>query len=118
MHFRDAGIEVIRIGLQSGGELEEPGTIKAGPWHPAFGQLVASRILLAEMIDRLGPGQGGSAVFRVHPSDLSTAIGQKRRNIGVLRTERGVTVSFLPDPAVARGTVEAGPACESAGPTV
>ncbi len=43
---RTAGIEVIRMGLQPTEELESPGTILAGPYHPAFRQLVDSSILL------------------------------------------------------------------------
>ncbi len=47
--FELAGIEVIRIGLQPTEELERPGTIIGGPYHPAFRQLVESSILLDKM---------------------------------------------------------------------
>jgi histone acetyltransferase (RNA polymerase elongator complex component) len=47
--FELAGIDVIRIGLQPTEELEKPGTIIAGPYHPAFRQLVESSILLDKM---------------------------------------------------------------------
>lgn len=38
------GITVIRIGLQSSDNIREGGRITAGPYHPAFGELVRSRI--------------------------------------------------------------------------
>ena len=38
--FAGAGIQVIRMGLQPTVSLEQPGRIIAGPYHPAFGQLV------------------------------------------------------------------------------
>jgi histone acetyltransferase (RNA polymerase elongator complex component) len=38
--FARAGIQVIRMGLQPTTSLEQPGRIIAGPYHPAFGQLV------------------------------------------------------------------------------
>ena len=42
--FDSASIPVIRMGLQPTSTLEEPGRIVAGPYHPAFGQLVNSAI--------------------------------------------------------------------------
>ena len=41
--FTAAGIQVIRLGLQPDRELCAPGHILAGPFHPAFGELVKSR---------------------------------------------------------------------------
>ena len=38
--FTSAGIQIIRMGLQPTVSLEQPGRIIAGPYHPAFGQLV------------------------------------------------------------------------------
>jgi len=42
--FDRASIPVVRMGLQPTTTLEEPGRIVAGPYHPAFGQLVNSAI--------------------------------------------------------------------------
>jgi len=38
------GTPVIRIGLQPTADLQRPGTILAGPWHPAFRQLVEAEL--------------------------------------------------------------------------
>jgi histone acetyltransferase (RNA polymerase elongator complex component) len=87
-----AGIEVIRIGLQPSEELEKPGTIIAGPYHPAFRQLVESSILLDKMRCALRncTGKTGRVTFQVNAKDVSAAIGQKRSNIKQLEKEFGV----------------------------
>ncbi len=48
-----AGINVIRIGLQADAELCAPGNIIAGPFHPAMGELVKSRVLRDELTPKL-----------------------------------------------------------------
>ena len=49
--FEQQGIEVIRTGLQSSPELDAPGTVLAGPYHPAFGEMVESW-LFAALVER------------------------------------------------------------------
>ena len=90
--FEQAGIEVIRIGLQPTKELEKSGTVIAGPYHPAFRQLVESSILLDKMRCELRnyTGKTGRVTFQVNAKDLSAAIGQKRSNIKKLEKEFGV----------------------------
>jgi histone acetyltransferase (RNA polymerase elongator complex component) len=90
--FELAGIDVIRIGLQPTEELDKPGTIVAGPYHPAFRQLVESSILLDKMRSALRSRtvKTDRVTFQVNPKDLSAAIGQKRSNIKKLEKEFGV----------------------------
>ncbi len=90
--FDLAGIDVIRIGLQPTEELDKTGTIIAGPYHPAFRQLVESSILLDKMRTALRERRGktGTVTFHVNPRDLSAAIGQQRSNIKLLKKEFGV----------------------------
>lgn len=47
LRFWRRGIRVIRMGLPPQPELEE--AVRAGPWHPALGSLVRSRILFARI---------------------------------------------------------------------
>ena len=42
--LENAGIRVIRTGLQPDAELVRPGNVLAGPFHPAMGELVKSRL--------------------------------------------------------------------------
>lgn len=117
--FEESGIEVIRIGLQATDELEAPGTIVAGPFHPAFRQLVEASRFLIRMERSLPPGNtSGSITFRVNPADLSSAIGQNRRNIHAIRDRHGLDATIVPDPAVPRGAVRTGAACNGADPGV
>jgi len=90
--FERAGIDVIRIGLQPTEELERPGTVIAGPYHPAFRQMVESSILLDAMRSalRARKGKKDTVTFQIHPKDLSTAIGRRRSNIELLKKEFGV----------------------------
>lgn len=101
--FEQADIEVIRVGLQSTDTLERPGTVVAGPYHPAFRQLVESSRFLRKMLSAAVPG--ADATFLVNPRDLSSAIGQQKGNLALLREQLGSTTRILPDPAVRRGTV-------------
>ena len=98
--WEGAGVKLLRVGLHA-----EPGVecrALAGPYHPAFRQLVESRIflnrLLAEL-ERLGPGQ-----YEIHvkPSGLSTAQGQKKSNTKALAL-LGYQVIFMQDGSVGPG---------------
>ena len=98
--FEQNAIAVIRMGLQPTEELEKPGTILAGPYHPAFRQLVESSLFLDAMRAALviTGGESRTAVFRIHPRDVSTAIGQRRENIETLKKEFGLQdVLFVED---------------------
>lgn len=104
--FEQAGIEVIRIGLQPTAELERPGTIIAGPWHPAFRQLVESSRFLEKMCSLISThDQAGTVTLYANPADLSTAIGQKRRNIDTIKVRYGQDVKVLPDARIRVGSV-------------
>ena len=87
-----AGIDVIRIGLQPTEELEKPGTIIAGPYHPAFRELVESSIVLDKMRTALRNRTEKTVdiTFQVNPRDLSASIGQRRSTIELLKKEFGL----------------------------
>jgi histone acetyltransferase (RNA polymerase elongator complex component) len=109
MRFDEAGINVVRIGLQPTEELERPGTILAGPYHPAFRQLVESSLFLEKMrgVLKKRKDESDTVVLLVNPKDISDAIGQKRSNIGALKKEfRLNTLRIMPDPGVPVKTVK------------
>ena len=98
--FEGAGIAVVRIGLQPTEELQKPGTVIAGPYHPAFRQLVESSLLLENIRLALACGKirSKSIVIRTNPASVSAAIGQKRSNIEVLKREFQLQdIRILPD---------------------
>jgi len=94
--FEKAEIPVIRLGLNPTEELSD-GAAVAGAYHPAFGELVVSRILLdkARLLLKDNPHRENVTLY-VNKSDVSAMIGQKRSNIKVLCEEfllMGVKVS-------------------------
>ncbi|MGB9082167.1 MAG: radical SAM protein [Desulfuromonadaceae bacterium] len=91
-----AGIPVIRIGLQADHGLDA-GSILAGCWHPALGQLVRSR-LYADLITRFVP-PGGCVTVYCHPERLSDVVGVKRCNVQS-QADRGVRMQIVPDDAL------------------
>lgn len=49
----EAGVRVIRVGLQPDAELCAPGNIIAGPFHPSMGELVQARVLRQRLTPEL-----------------------------------------------------------------
>lgn len=84
---RRAEMPVIRLGLQGTAELDGGEGWVAGPYHPAFGQLVRSRLWLRALERWFG--QGGSRRIELHPADLSDALGHRRGNVYVLQPRFG-----------------------------
>lgn len=81
--FYDNGIAVIRLGLHSGGGVEEGFT--AGPYHPAFGELCESRLYLAAALEKLKGFPKGAYTLVVEDGEISKMIGHKRANIAELQ---------------------------------
>ncbi len=84
--FEEAGIPVIRLGLNPTEELSG-GEAAAGAYHPALGELVKSRILLNRARELLRPLPPGRVKLGVRSSLLSQALGQRRRNLEALSRE-------------------------------
>lgn len=84
--FKSCNIPVVRMGLQPTTELNQEGTILAGPYHPAFGHLVYSAIYLDKIISILeSDGPVLDEVFiSVHPRNISRVRGIKNQNFDIL----------------------------------
>lgn len=107
--FQARGISVIRMGLQVSSSLLEPGSIVAGPFHPAFGHLVHSSVFLDLAARELQSQQGlsKSVRLRVCPRDVPKLVGLKRSNIKQLIQQFCLKdVQVLPDPAVPENKVK------------
>ena len=82
--FDQAGIPVVRMGLQAGKQLEK--SLIAGPWHPAFGELVQSRLMFNQTRRLLGQADSDSGItVSVSARDESVFRGMKSQNIKRLR---------------------------------
>jgi histone acetyltransferase (RNA polymerase elongator complex component) len=107
-----AGIPVIRLGLQTTRELEEPGAVVAGPFHPAFRSLVETALFLEMATDLLSSVERGNAAdglsahFTISPADLSCFRGAGRGNIAFLKEHFGIEdIRVTADPDLSRGNV-------------
>ncbi len=92
--FDSAGIKVIRLGLHSGGNVDEG--FVAGAYHPAFREICESKLYLDEVISQLkDTGIGGGRIeITVGSKYLSMLIGQKKTNIHKLN-KMGYEVSVI-----------------------
>lgn len=99
--FEQAGIPVIRLGLNPTEELSG-GDAVAGAYHPALGELVKSRILLNQARELLdGVPTGSRVTLGIGAPRLSQLIGQRKVNVITLRQEFSLAelqVQALPDP--------------------
>lgn len=79
--FEEAGVEIIRLGLNPTDELSA-GAAVAGAYHPALGELVRARVMRQKALRLLqGIGRGSTVTLGVRAEELSQMIGQKRENI-------------------------------------
>ncbi len=97
---RRRSMPVIRMGLQNSPALSAGQAVQAGPWHPAFGQLVRSRCWLEGLRPVLGDEPRGC--LDVHPADLSDVVGHKRENLTILQHETG-SLTVRPSADIPRG---------------
>ena len=88
--FQEAGIPVIRLGLNPTEELSG-GAAAGGAYHPALGELVLGRVFLNRVLPMLEPFRGArQVVLSVHPSRVFAAVGQKKCNVNFIRENLGI----------------------------
>ena len=83
--FYKNNIKVIRLGLHSGGNVEEG--YLSGPYHPAFGELCESGVYLNIAKERLKEIRKGKITIFVNPREISKMTGQKGSNKEKLLSE-------------------------------
>ncbi len=88
--FEAASIPVIRLGLNPTDDLSG-GDALAGAYHPAFGELVYSRMFLNKARKLLKGIYGVKSVqIGVNRTDVSKMTGHKKQNLNALKTEYGI----------------------------
>ena len=94
--FRNREIPVIRLGLHAGEELREEGNIVAGPFHPAFGELVENRIWRDRIEEEIKKTISfpKEISIQVPFGEVSKAVGQKRCNLTYFQEKYGVYVKI------------------------
>tara|TARA_B100000959_G_scaffold200167_1_gene209463 strand:- start:2102 stop:3130 length:1029 start_codon:yes stop_codon:yes gene_type:complete len=106
--FQYNHIPVIRMGLQPTKTLLKPGTIVAGPFHSAFRELVLSSILYDRIYTSIKKHLTSKTfIFSVHPSELSTFLGNKKENVKKLKEEfPGYDIRFQQDGRIHYGNFQ------------
>ena len=98
--FYDNNIKVIRLGLHSGGNVEEG--FLSGPYHPAFGELCESQIYLDYAREILNETKSAKDItLYVNPREISKMTGQKGCNKKALLND-GYTVTVKGDENLAK----------------
>lgn len=93
LRFEGENIRVIRTGLQSSEELDDEKTVLAGPYHPAFGELVENEIYWA-MLEQVIAGAEPKRLIIYHEAgETSKLRGIKNCNADRLQKK-------LPDTAI------------------
>ena len=109
LQFAKAGIRVARIGLQSIPEMEKEGSVIAGPFHPALGELVVSSLAYDQMVNLMAKNadHGKRVRILVSERELSIFIGQHRQNLHRLQQKYHDTqISIASDKSLASGNLK------------
>ncbi len=109
-----AGIPVIRLGLQSHDRMIPGKTILAGPYHPAFGDLVRGKLFLKKIKQDLAGRKffrEADLELRVAKRDIGFLTGNNRENLKKLKTDLTISrLQVVPDPALPSGKWKLRPA--------
>lgn len=107
--FADKNIEIIRIGLQNTDEITEPGSEKsevvAGPYHPAFRQLVESAMWYDAIVGKIKKlnVKVKEVEVTVNPIDANNVIGHKKENVLKLKNTYDVDLILKQDETIKQG---------------
>lgn len=109
-YFDDAGIKILRMGLQAADSLEKQ--LIAGPYHPAFGEMVTARHWFKRSRKILATAPVDSkTTFTISDRDVSAFVGRKRSNINRLeelaqQKKQSKQFVYKTDPTLIRGTLK------------
>ena len=107
--FADNDIDVIRVGLQNTDEIAEPGSNKsevaAGPYHPAFRQLVESAMWYDAIVAKIKKlnVKVKEVQVTVNPIDINNVIGHKKENALKLKEIYDVDLIVKQDENIKQG---------------
>ena len=110
--FNKHKINIIRIGLQNTDEITDPkessSQVVAGPYHPAFRQLVEGAIWYDAIVEKIKKYSTKVKVveIRANPEDINNIVGHKKENIIKLKENYDVELSLKPDFNLKNGKFE------------
>jgi histone acetyltransferase (RNA polymerase elongator complex component) len=110
--FCQHGIQVVRMGLQATEALDGGKGVIAGPYHPAFGHMVHSKIFFDRAVSAIreltsaGCLPPHRVLLHICPSDESRMRGLKGGNVAALRDSfPGLEIRIVADAALIPGTL-------------
>jgi len=110
--FNKHNINIIRIGLQNTDEITDPKSqnsqVVAGPYHPAFRQLVESAMWYDAIVNKIKKYNTKVKVVEIkaNPEDINNIVGHKRENIDKLRDNYDVELEIKMDNNIKHGKFE------------
>ena len=110
--FNQKGIEVIRVGLQNTDEITDPNIEGsegvAGPYHPAFRQLVESGLWYDTIVAKIKQlnVKVKKVQVTVNPQDVNNVVGHKRENIEKLKDMYTLDMIVKQDEKIKQGKLE------------
>lgn len=102
-------IAVIRLGLQATETICETGEL-IGPYHSSFGELVYIRQMRDKIEALVETVPEQTVRLRVHPKDISRAVGNRRETVRYCKERYGKELVFVQDSSQTRGQVQLLPA--------
>lgn len=103
LFFKKKNIPVIRMGLQASEDLDSGAAVLAGPYHPAFGHMVHSKIFLdiaTEIMEHKSVSHD-TVTIKVHPKSISKMRGMKNSNMETLKRRfRLQSLDIVPNPTM------------------
>ena len=110
--FNKKKIQVIRVGLQNTDEITDPNCkesqVIAGPYHPAFGQLVDDSIWYDSIVDKIKKinVKVKEVKIKVNFADMNNVIGHRKSNIKKIKDTYDVDVVVEADNTIKEGKSE------------
>lgn len=110
--FNKKGIDVIRVGLQNTDEITNPSVegseVVAGPYHPAFRQLVESGLWYDTIFSKIKQlnVKVKKVQVTVNPQDVNNVIGHKKENIEKLKEMYTLDLVVKQDENIKQGKLE------------
>ena len=107
--FADKNIDIIRIGLQNTEEISDPenpeSEVAAGPYHPAFRQLVESGMWYDAIVAKIKKlnAKVKEVEVTVNPIDANNVIGHKKENVLKLKEIYDVDLILKQDKNIKQG---------------
>ena len=112
LFFKKKNIPVIRMGLQAAKDLDSGSAVLAGPYHPAFGHMVHSKIFLdmaIELMERTSLSHH-TLTLKIHPKSMSKIRGLKNSNVEILKKKfRLQSLKIVPEPSLDKDKLTVSP---------